>query len=262
MTCWIKIGYLASMSSVLWLNRFSSRSVFLFRKCNLVSSPRPVHVKLAHHDATSNTDSDSDGDDEIMDFYNESELFSIRHLLYPNSEDYHIKELNNSTAIQDVFTFIKTHENDMNGQLVSQSVLVLWDLQNIYYKVNAMNLHPSPIISALLNPHEVIKNYVVEVSAHEDFERLLNFVNKCYWDLSVDELTAVLLYLNKMGVSLHHEVMQNIICRCEAMLDDSVEQFTLAALSRFTLTIHSKAGLWPVMISRKTLPYIVSSMGM
>ncbi|KAJ9581987.1 hypothetical protein L9F63_003677, partial [Diploptera punctata] len=277
MTSWYKIGQLRSTRNMLRLpgtyHKFSSTFHFpkLFTKRNLVQIIRPfmspymrsvsvtVHVKCVHGDAVSGSDSESDVD-EIMDFYNEPETTSVRHLLYPNCQDPLMKKLNESTTVQHVFNFMREHEHEMNGKLVSQSVLVLWDLQNMYYRARATNIHPSPVISALLNPRDVIRKYVSEVNSHQDFDLLLKLVNECYQQLSVDTLSAVLLYLNKMGVNLQHDVMQNIIAHCEAILEDRGREFTLTALSRFTVTIHMKQGLWPIMISKNTLPYLISNL--
>ncbi|KAJ4446649.1 hypothetical protein ANN_13346 [Periplaneta americana] len=77
-------------------------------------------------------------------------------------------------------------------------------------------------------------------------------------DMSADAMTASLLYLNKMGVSQTHPVLQNLVARCESMLEDCGQRFPLTAMSRFAVAVHSRRGLWPVLISNKMLPCVLA----
>jgi hypothetical protein len=222
-----------------------------------------VQVKYVHEGAGSESDSElEEAPEEVIDLYNESETFSFRNILYSNSEHPLIKHLNASTSVQDVFNFIREYECELDEQLVSQAVLVLWDLQKIFYKVNILDLYQNQVLSSLLNPYEILNNYITEVSGHPDFGMLLQLVGKWHGDMSADALTATVLYLNKMGVSVHHPVMQKLIDRCEYMLESCGPRFPLTALSRFTVAVHSRRGLWPVLISKMTLPRILTGIGM
>jgi hypothetical protein len=222
-----------------------------------------VQVKYVHEGAGSESDSElEEATEEVIDLYNESETFSVRNVLYPNSEHPLIKQLNASTSVQDVFNFIKEHKHELDGQLVSQAVVVLWDLQKIFYKVNVLDLYQNQVVSSLLNPYEIFNNYINEVSGHKDFGMLLQLVGQWSSDMSVDALTATVLYLNKMGVNVHHPVMQKLIDDCEYLLEACGPRFPLTALSRFTVVVHSRRGLWPVLISKMTLPRILTGIGM
>jgi hypothetical protein len=215
-----------------------------------------------HDGSGSESDSELEGtSEEVIDLYNESETFSFRHVLYPNSEHPLMKQLNLSTSVQDVFNFIREYECELDGQLVSQAVIVLWDLQKIFYKVNILDLYQNQVINSLLNPYDILKNYINEVCGHDDFKMLLQLVDQQTGDMSVDALTATVLYLNKMGVGVDHPVMQKLINRCECMVESCGQRFPLTALSRFTVAIHSRRGLWPVLISKTTLPRILSGIG-
>jgi hypothetical protein len=222
-----------------------------------------VQVKFVHEGAGSESDSELDEtSEEVIDLCNESETFSFRHILYPNSEHPLIKQLNLSTSVQDVFNFIREYECELDGQLVSQAVIVLWDLQKIFYKVNILDLYQNQVINSLLNPYDILKKYVSEVCGHDDFKMLLQFVDQQTRDMSVDALTATVLYLNKMGVNVDHPVMQKLINNCESMVESCGPRFPLTALSRFTVAVHSRRGLWPVLISKTTLPRILAGIGM
>jgi hypothetical protein len=222
-----------------------------------------VQVKYVHEGAGSESDSElEDTSEEVIDLYSESETFSFRQLLYRNSEHPLIKQLNASTSVQDVFNFIKEYDCELDGQLVSQAVIVLWDLQKIFYKVNILDLYQNQVISSLLNPYDILNNYISEVCGHPDFEMLLQLVDRWNGDMSVDALTATLLYLNKMGVSLYHPVMQKLISHCESAVECCGPRFPLSALSRFTVAVHSGRGLWPLFISKVTLPRILAGIGM
>lgn len=222
-----------------------------------------VQVKYVHEGAGIESDSElEEAAEEGIDLYNESETFSFRNILYPISEDPLIKQLNASTSVQDVFNFIKGYKCELDGQLVSQAVIILWDLQKIFYKVNVLNLYQNQVLSSLLNPYDILNNYINEVSGHPDFGMLLHLVSQWNEDMSVDALTATILYLNKMGVDVHHPVMQKLIDRCEYMLESCGPRFPLTALSRFTVAVNSGRGLWRVLVSKMTLPRILTGIGM
>lgn len=222
-----------------------------------------VQVKYVHEGVGNESDSElEDSQEEVIDLYSEPETLSFRQLLYRNSEHPLIKQLNASTSVQDVFNFIKEHECVLDGQLVSQAVIVLWDLQKIFYKVNVLDLYQNQVISSLLNPYDILNNYINEVCGHQYFEVLLHLVDRWNGDMSLDALTATLLYLNKMGVSMYHPVMQKLISHCESALECHSPRFPLSALSRFTVAVHSRRGLWPIFVSKMTLPRILAGIGM
>jgi hypothetical protein len=237
---------------------FRQRLIPFYRKVTCF-----VQIKYVHEGAGSESDSElEEAHEEMLDLYNESETFSFRNLLYPKSEHPLIKQLNASKSVQDVFNFIRKYKCELDGQIVSQAVIVLWDLQKIFYKVNVLALYRNQVVSSLLNPYDILNDYINEVSGHPDFEMLLQFVDHWNGDMSVDALTATVLYLNKMGVSVLHPVMQKLIDHCEYMLESCGERFPLTALSRFTVAVHSRRGLWPVLVSKTTLPRILSGIGM
>lgn len=283
MTLWYNIGRHTTVRSVSWLR--ITRTLFSkllksdsvtkdLSNFTLMYKPRQllipysrtvtciVQVKFLHEGAGSESDSEmEETSEEVIDLYNESETFSFRHLLYPNSEHPLIKQLNLSTSVQDVFNFIRKYECEFDGQLVSQAVIVLWDLQKIFYKVNILDLYQNEVINSLLNPYDILKNYISEVCGHDDFKMLLQLVDKQTEDMSVDALTATVLYLNKMGVSVDHPVMQKLINHCESLVERCGPRFPLTALSRFTVAVHSRRGLWSVLISKKTLPRVLAGIG-
>lgn len=197
MTLWCNIGRHTSIRIVSWLR--ITRTKFLnsdsvpknLSRPTLMHKPQQflipysrkvtciVQVKFVHEGAGSESDSELDEtSEEVIDLCNESETFSFRHILYPNSEHPLIKQLNLSTSVQDVFNFIREYECELDGQLVSQAVIVLWDLQKIFYKVNILDLYQNQVINSLLNPYDILKKYVSEVCGHDDFKMLLQFVDQ------------------------------------------------------------------------------------
>jgi hypothetical protein len=222
-----------------------------------------VQVKYVHEGVGSESDSElEDSPEEVIDLYSESETLSFRQVLYRNSEHPLIEQLNASTSVQDVFNFIKEHESELDGQLVSQAVIVLWDLQKSFCKVNVLDLYQNQFISSLLSPCNILISNINEVRGHQDFEMLLQLVDRWNGDMSVDALTATLLYLNKMGVSVYHPVMQKLISHCESVVECYGPRFPLSALCRFTVAVRSGRGLWPILVAKTTLPRILSGIGM
>lgn len=282
MTSWYNIGRHAVVGRVSWLHKtqtsFSRKFISsglvpksltrlsmvpMFRQLLIPSSTKftcVVHVKYVHEGAESDSELE-DSPEEVIDLYSESETLSFRQLLYCNSEHPLIKQLNASTSVQDVFNFVKEHEYELGGQLVSQVVIVLWDLQKSFSKVNVLNLCQNQVISSLLNSCNILNNYINEVCGHQDFEMLLQLVDRWNGDMSVDALTATLLYLNKMGVSVYHPVMQKLISRCESAVECYGPRFPLSALSRFAVAVHSRRGLWPIFVAKMMLPRILAGIG-
>jgi hypothetical protein len=219
-----------------------------------------VQVKYIHEGVESDSELE-DSPQEVIDLYSESET-SFRQLLYRNSEHPLIEQLNSSTSVQDIFNFIKEHESELDGQLVSQAVIVLWDLQKSFCKVNVLDLYQNQVTTSLLKPCNILNSYINEVHGHQDFEMLLQLVDRWNGDMSVDALTATLLYLNKMGVSVYHPVMQKLISHCECAVECYGPRFPLSALSRFTVAVCSGRGLWPILVTKTTLPRIMAGIGM
>jgi hypothetical protein len=60
-----------------------------------------------------------------------SEMY--RSFLYPGEQDPMFQQLNMAQSSQQVFVFLHKHQHQLTPVLVSQAVMVLWDLQRSYF---------------------------------------------------------------------------------------------------------------------------------
>lgn len=207
---------------------------------------------------SSDTEQNEDEDFEICDNANQ---ISIRSLLYPDSTDTLVSQLNECASVENVFNIIRENYNSFQSIHISQAILVLWDLQKIFYKHNIFYENDNNS-GTILSSNAILKNYMDQVNAHEDFEKLMRLVEEKFKDFSLDALTCSLLYLNRMGVKLKTNTMQHMIARCEEEIKNcDVETFPLTALSRFIVTLFSQDSLWPNIISINSMPIILNRLG-
>ncbi|XP_066999739.2 FAST kinase domain-containing protein 1, mitochondrial isoform X2 [Anabrus simplex] len=214
------------------------------------------------HDCDSDSDSDEPGGDDLNDLYSTMEgkenAESLRYFLFPNSTDPLISQLNSCASVQDVFDTVRYNEMKMEGCHSSQAVLVLWDLQKIFVKIRFADELQNAVQDLFLEPQAIANDYVSQINTHEDFGLLLELVKRGTGDMSADEATCTLLYLNKMGVDLKNPVMQSLVVHCEKLIESMGCDFPLTALSRFTVASQRHGGLWLVYVLQKILPLIIS----
>nr|CAD7572763.1 unnamed protein product [Timema californicum] len=185
---------------------------------------------------------------------------SFRDILYPNSNDPIIKLLNSCSSVQNVFDVVKQNENFINACQISQAVLVLWNLQRIFYSVSIRENNEATAFVSSSDPNTLLENYICKVTNHSDFELLLHLVEQHIDELSIDALTCTLLYLRKMNVSINKSVILNLIDHCLLLLKNKSFNFPLTALSRFIVAVNQHKGLWTVFILQHTLPKILESL--
>lgn len=58
---------------------------------------------------------------------------TYRSFLYPDEQDPLFLQLNEARTSQQVFVFLHKHQHKLSPVLVSQAVMVLWDLQRSYF---------------------------------------------------------------------------------------------------------------------------------
>nr|CAD7455775.1 unnamed protein product [Timema tahoe] len=182
---------------------------------------------------------------------------SFRDILYPNSNDPIIKLLNSCSSVQNVFDVVKKNESCINACQISQAVLVLWNLQRIFYNVSIRENNEGTAFVSSSDPNTLLENYICKVTNHSDFELLLHLVEQHIDELSIDALTCTLLYLRKMNVSMNKSVILNLMDHCLLLLKNKSVHFPLTALSRFIVAVNQHKGLWTVFILQHTLPNIL-----
>lgn len=245
-----------------------SKKVFL-QKCYLnVNSCYNFHKHFNHINARYftgapyNSDAESDSEEEEIDL--DVQLLhksDIRNILYSESTDPLIAKLNDCASVQDVFNIIRENQDVMEPSHISQAVLVLWDLQKIFYKHNKQYALSNGAKNTLLGPNSILQNYMNQVNSHEDFETLIKLLEKFYLEFTMDALTCSIMYLNRMGVKLTTNSMKLMITHCEDCIKKSENySFPLTSLSRFLVTV-CQGNLYSALVSIKAWPIVVFKLG-
>ncbi|XP_049938097.1 FAST kinase domain-containing protein 1, mitochondrial [Schistocerca serialis cubense] len=217
---------------------------------------------LAHSADTDDSESDefSEQDDD-PDYEKLKEMSeSLRNFLYPDSEDPLLLKLKTCMSVQEVFNIIRPTELQLTSQHVSQAVLVLWDLQKIFYRVYAKEEDEAKVYNPAVGTSDSLRHYINVVSNHEDFKHLIELVNRTYLQMTPDAATCTLLYLRKMDVRLTHPVMQNLVAYCASLIESLSTHFPLTALSRFTVAVYIPNSIWTCMILKEVIPLIYSAL--
>ncbi|XP_047121376.1 FAST kinase domain-containing protein 1, mitochondrial isoform X2 [Schistocerca piceifrons] len=222
-----------------------------------------VSLRYLAHSADSD-DSESDEfseQDDDPDYEKLKEMSeSLRNFLYPDSEDPLLLKLKTCMSVQEVFKIIRPTELQLTSQHVSQAVLVLWDLQKIFYRVYAKEEDEAKFYTPAVGTSDSLRHYINVVSNHEDFKHLIELVNRTYLQMTPDAATCTLLYLRKMDVHLTHPVMQNLVAYCASLIESLSTHFPLTALSRFTVAVYIPNSIWTCMILKEVIPLIYSAL--
>lgn len=120
---------------------------------------------------------------------------------------------------------------------------------------------------------------VLEIShlSNPGFQLLLERIKNTCNEMNPDELTICFLYLNKCGLSMQDKTMQNLLNNCMKIMKDGKfcefeniyltayflvddAEFSLTALSRFTVTVNASKQLYTYFICqdayKKILKYL------
>lgn len=97
---------------------------------------RPLNLRGQVHQvrglASDNFEDDAvDEDESKEDGLVSSEAY--RSFLYPGEQDPMFLQLNEAKSSQQVFVFLHKHQHQLSPLLVSQAVMILWDLQRSYF---------------------------------------------------------------------------------------------------------------------------------
>lgn len=184
-------------------------------------------------------------------YYNELEsenevLYeSAKKLLFPNSTDLIINELNDCASVEQVFNTLRRYDVFLKTEHVTQSILVLKDLQYMCYHYDNFN-------------EKCLDEFCKNLIANEEFQKLLNRIKENLDIFDPELLSIVLLYLYKLGISVEYELMQLIAYKLRDHLEN---KFSLEICSRLFRVIFSENSSRPVYISLKIIPVIFDSIG-
>lgn len=174
---------------------------------------------------------------EELDFDNidllEEKLSSkiLRNHLCPDSDDPVVVKLKETTNVEELFNIVHKYADEFNAERCAQTVLVIWDLQR-------QCRNSFQYCDVYISRNELFDSYMSELRNHEMFVFLLNLLDKYYNEMSPDALACSILYLTRMGIDYNCDVIHNMICKIDSLLDSAKPgEIPLSALSRFILAL-------------------------
>lgn len=150
--------------------------------------------------------------------------FELKHVLYPESNDATIKEINACSSLEELSKFL------------DKSALEIAKKEHICQLIVVLNEHVSELGLFLLDP-------------------VIARVEKLLPELTTDELTCCYIYLNKLGVNFRHPTMEKMTSEILRRINQ-IDKFDLQCLSRFTYVMNTEKDLYTSMLSVSTLPMI------
>ncbi|KAI4462510.1 fast leu-rich domain-containing [Holotrichia oblita] len=208
---------------------------------------------ISHSDE--NTDDESELTNDINDEYTQLYMQpqSIKDILYPNSKDVLIKKINECASLQDIYAFLMKHGDELNTMHITQLVLVLWDLQKMFYHVT---LSSSPSYVNVLEFDKISANYMKTFKDDQISNRLWKLIESKISDFSIEQLSYVILYLNKMGIHPKEEIITILTSQFQKQFNaDS----SLSSLTRFMSAIYLKGDLSYFYNIQQFIPIVLDS---
>lgn len=182
---------------------------------------------------------------------------SVKHTLYPNSADPTIHVLNNCASVREVLDFTKKYDQSLSNTHLTQTVLVLWDLQNMFYHVSLYNDPLSFTGPVTLN--EMRNNYLNKLKVDADFLKIMELIIKKRDELNLEQLSYIFLHLHLMGFNVKEHVMQ-------VLIEEFRRKFTcdnknLGNVSRYVTALRSTKDLGFFYIVKDVVPFIFDQIG-
>lgn len=176
---------------------------------------------------------------------------TVKHLLYPNSKDAFISSLNECASVVEVFERLKTFEGSLRPEHLTQAVLVLWDLQKMFYHVNVT----SEVSNLNLDGLSTLgTEYKAKLNKYKDFLILVERIKEKVNEFPLDDLGCLILFLNKMGLTEGHELMQLLMAQLVKRVESG--EFSWRAVANFMETAFRDGNLRAYFLTQNVLPQI------
>lgn len=242
------------------------------RILNFSVSLNPIHIRNITR-KTSNyfphittvlrqNESDSESDTEESTLINEDfvdliqeQPISVKEILFPKTKDSLLLKLNNSASVNEVFQFLSKNDHFLKASHYAQSILVLWDLEKLYYYVHVANAFELD-----LNKKSGLgAEYVKHLYMRNEFKNLLLKLRDNCDNYDLETLACLVLYLSKMGVDLKQEDMQVLI---KSFVEKAKKvDVSVSAISRFLVGVFKDFNISSYFLVQDLLPKIYGSIG-
>jgi hypothetical protein len=160
---------------------------------------------------------------QISEFEVTERPFVLKELLYPQSDDAIIKEINACSSLKDFSKF------------TSESAVKVAKKEHVCQLILVLSNHASDL--------------------GQQLEPIMTRVDELLPEMTANELTSCYLYLNKLGANLRHPTMEKMTDAISLMMRES-DDFNLKCLTRFTYVLSSEKGLYSSMLAVSTIPMI------
>lgn len=168
-----------------------------------------------------------------------------RHLLFKNSTDEIMVKLNECASVEDVMNILDKYENVFTPDHMTQTILVLTDLQNGFYYFNGFR-------------KKSLQDFIGKLESSDGFKKLLNLIRTNLDVFTVDLLSDIFLFIHKLGISPESDLMQKIGMKlCTNLKND----FRLDICAKFLTVIFKENSIRPYYISLELLPQIIAAIG-
>lgn len=193
------------------------------------------------------TDSDNEElDEDFVVAGNEIEHSeNVRNVIFKNYQDDIISELKSCVSVEQLLNLVMKYKNIYEDKHITQTILVLTDLQKIFYQYNGCNKTETNMFFASLR-------------RNEGFSSLLLCVKNKLDDFDPEYLSYVLYYLNKLGIPMENELLQNVALKVRNNL---LKNFNLDQCARFATAIFFENSVRPYYLSLPIIPLIISHIG-
>lgn len=170
---------------------------------------------------------------------------NIRNIMFKNYHDDIIAELNSCVSVEQVLNLVRKYKNMYKDRHILQTILVLTDLQRIYFQFNGFTKATSNM-------------FLGNLRENEEFDSVLECIQNELDDFDPNYLTYIIFYLNKLGISVEDKLMQNVALRVR---DNLLKNFFLDQCSRFLTVIFSEKSVRPYYLSLPIAPLVINHIG-
>lgn len=170
---------------------------------------------------------------------------NFRNLLFKDSSDRILMKLNNSACVEDVMNIVKEYHKDFKPEHMTQTILVLTDLQTGFYYCNGFC-------------KKSLQDFTERLQSLEGFQTLVEIIQSNLDAFDVDLLSDIFLFINKLGILPEEDIIQEIALKLKNHLRS---EFNLGICAKLLTVIFKERSIRPFNISLEFLPKIISAIG-
>lgn len=166
------------------------------------------------------------------------------HTLFKNCTDYHSLSIAKCVSVEEVFTFVKQHINDLEPKHLAQVVLIIKELKSIY------NDH-------YRQPGEVDR-FLNKLLEHPEFFQVTSRINSKLNEFDPVCLSYTLYHLCKLDIPVESSLIQGVAMK---LRDHLLSDFDLEIASRLVNVVFHENSVRPYYIVLNLIPTIFQYIG-